>query len=541
MTRAARTAVLAVLALLTFVPAAGAANGDLPFPRGFLWGTALAGFQAEAGGQPSNADTGSDWWAWTHDPSNVEDGRTTADLPESGPGHWARYREDLRLASKGLHLGAFRLSVEWSRIFPRSTAAVSVGRRISVGDLRRLDAIADQSAVRHYAAELRRIRAEGMTPFVTLSHFSLPLWAHDPIAARDAFAGVGPDDPPPTGFGPAGWLDPATVPEFRKYAAYLGWKYGKLVDFWTPINEPMAVVANGYVNIPGVLAGNFPPGVFSFTGAIQVVRNLVRANAAAYGALKRTDRLGYAHARFPAAVGLVQNMIAFTPADPSSPEDTLAVAHADYLFNRLFLNAAVQGRIDDNADGVIQPSERNPRLAHKADFIGVNYYYRGRAAALGGPLTPTIPVLDFVPSTAYRTPLAPDAPPCPSTCSDFGSEIYPDGFRDVLRTAGSYKLPVYVTENGIADAADSMRASYLVRHLRVLQSAIADGSADVRGYIYWSLTDNFEWAAGYFPKFGLFAFDPVTLARTERPSARMLARIARLNTVPAAVALQYPP
>jgi beta-glucosidase/6-phospho-beta-glucosidase/beta-galactosidase len=524
---------LALLAAVACAAAAAASPGDRPFPRGFLWGVALAGFQAEAGGHPSHADRRSDWWVWAHDPANVAAGRTSGDVPENGPGHWARYRQDVDLAARRLHMGAFRLSVEWSRVFPRSTAGVHVGKTIRLRDLRRLDRIADPSAVRHYAAELRRVRAAGMTPFVTLSHFSLPTWAHDPIAARDAFAGAGPDDPPPTGFGPAGWLDPGTVVEFRKYAAYVAWKYGGLVDFWTPINEPMVLATNGYVNIPGVVAGNFPPGAFSFTAAIQVVRNLVRANAAAYDALKAWDRRGRAR------VGLVQNMIAFTPADPSKPADVTASRHADYLFNRLFLNAAVRGRVDDNADGRIARSERHPALAHKADFIGVNYYFRGRAAALGSPLTPAIPVLDFLPSTSYRTPLAPGAPPCPTTCSDLGSEIYPQGLRDVLRTAGAYRLPVYVTENGIADARDSRRAGYVVRHLLVLQRAIADRVADVRGYVYWSLTDNLEWSSGFFPKFGLFSFDPATLARRERPSARVLARIAAADLITAAVARRY--
>jgi beta-glucosidase/6-phospho-beta-glucosidase/beta-galactosidase len=529
-----RAAIAAVLVALACIASPAAAKpGDRAFPRGFLWGVALAGFQAEAGGRPTHADRHSDWWLWAHNRANVAAGRVTGDIPENGPGHWARYREDVDIAAERLHMGAFRLSIEWSRIFPRSTAGVHVGRRITLRDLRRLDRLAAQGAVHHYAAELRRIRAEGMTPFVTLSHFSLPTWAHDPIAARDALAGADPNAPPPTGFGPAGWLDHATVAEFRKYAAYLGWKYGGLVDFWTPVNEPMVVATNGYANIPGVVAGNYPPGAFSFTGAIRVVRNLVRANAVAHDALKSWDRVGRAR------VGLVQNMIAFTPAKPSKRADRLAARHADYLFNRLFLNAAVLGRTDDDANGRISRSERHPALAHKADFIGVNYYFRGRAAALGGKLTPAIPVLDFLPATAYRTPLAPDAPRCPTTCSDFGSEIYPQGLRDVLRTAGSYKLPVYVTENGIADARDRRRAGYVVRHLLVVQRAIEDRLADVRGYIYWSLTDNLEWSSGFFPKFGLFAFNPKTLARRERPSARLLARIARANRVPAAVVRRY--
>ena len=87
-------------------------------------------------------------------------------------------------------------------------------------------------------------------------------------------------------------------------------------------------------------------------------------------------------------------------------------------------------------------------------------------------------------------------------------------------------------ENGIADADDDMRRSYLIDHLRVLRDAMRDGLARVRGYFAWSLMDNFEWAAGYYPKFGFFAFDPRTLERRERPSASAYRRISRLGTLP---------
>ena len=100
----------------------------------------------------------------------------------------ARYRSDVDLAARVLHQRAFRLGIEWSRIFPRSTRGAHT--------LRRLDRLANHRALRRYRAILEYIRARGMTPWVTINHFTLPRWAHDPIAARDAFARTGPDDPP---------------------------------------------------------------------------------------------------------------------------------------------------------------------------------------------------------------------------------------------------------------------------------------------------------------------------------------------------------
>ena len=376
-----------------------------------------------------------------------------------------------------------------------------------------------------------------MEPFVTLNHFSLPLWIHDPIAARDAFSRVLWDDPAPQGFGPSGWIGDDIVPEFAKYSAYLAWKFGDLVDTWTPINEPMVVAVTGYVNLgPGP---KFPPAAFSFPAVLAAVQNMLRANAAAYDEIHRWDTVDANGDGKAAQVGLVQNMIAFTPADPNKPNDVLGTKHANYIFNEMFINGAVRGDIDSNVDSVITPAERHPELAGKADFIGVNYYFRGRITGLGYSFSTTIPLFDFSPSTGYRTPQSPSLPVCPTECSDFGSEIYVEGFRKVLDIAGGYGLPVYITENGIADADDDQRPGFLIKHLAVLHKAIADGAADVRGYFYWSLMDNFEWSAGYYPKFGLYSYDPETLERTARPSARIYRDISHKNGIPADLLQRY--
>ena len=506
-----RSVALAVLLLLVFAASAEARA----FPTSFQWGVATAGFQVEMG-QGRNVDTRSDWWTWAHDAENIDKGVVSGDRPENGPGFFARYRKDVDLAARRLHLHAFRLGIEWSRIFPHSTRGAH--------RLRELDALANHRAVGRYRAILKRIRARGMTPWVTLNHFVLPRWVHDPIATREAFAGAGPNDPLPRHLGRAGWLDSSTVYELRKYADYVAWKLGDLVDNWMTVNEPVVQVANGYVNIRGVASG-WPPGVTSFTAASVALGRLIDANVVAYDALKAHDRR--------ARVGIVQNMVAFTPSDPSSARDVAGTRHADYIFNRLFLDAAVKGHRDKNVDGRIDPGERHPRLARKADFIGVNYYFRGRVTGLARPITRRIPVLDFIPSTTYRSAAAPDAPPCPTTCSrDHGSEIYPAGFRRVVREAGRYGRPVVVTENGIGTSDDAQRRSYLTSHLRALRDAMHAGEARVLGYFHWSLTDNFEWNLGYGQHFGLYGIDRQTLERRARGSAGLYGRVARTGELP---------
>jgi beta-glucosidase/6-phospho-beta-glucosidase/beta-galactosidase len=152
--------------------------------------------------------------------------------------------------------------------------------------------------------------------------------------------------------------------------------------------------------------------------------------------------------------------------------------------------------------------------------------------ALGRPVTQRIPLLDFAYSTFYRTPADPGAPACPAVCTEFGTEVYPEGLRGAVALAGSYGRPVWITENGLADADDDLRAAYVADHLRVLRRAMRDGLASVRGYLYWSLVDNFEWAHGFAPRFGLYSFDAATLRRRPRPSAGLVHRIFRTGEVP---------
>jgi len=137
------------------------------------------------------------------------------------------------------------------------------------------------------------------------------------------------------------------------------------------------------------------------------------------------------------------------------------------------------------------------------DWIGVNYYSRN---LVGWP---------------WPTATAHD----PATRTDFGWEIYPQGLYDVLRRVGQYGKPVVITENGIADADDDQRPAYIVAHVRQMHRAISEG-VDLRGYMHWTLLDNFEWAEGFEQHFGLATRD-----RVLRPSASVYGRIAGANAL----------
>jgi len=481
------------------------------FPDGFLWGTAISAFQVEMGrGEPS---AGSDWYMWVHDEENIASGRVSGDLPEDGPGFWTLYAEDLRRAREELGNNAVRLSIDWSRIFPMSTQPVEVeverdGRgniaRVDVDEeaMQRLRELADGSAVRRYRQMLSEARRLGLTVMLTLYHWPLPLWLHDPIACRDGVEAAAR----------RGWLDQGTVVEFAKYAAFAADALGDLVDLYATINEPRIVSEHGYLSE----RGEFPPGLNDPKLFLAAMKNLSIAHGVAYEQVKRWDRASSTGLR-TATVGVVVVLQYYEPDNPADERDVAAARFVEYMFNEWYLNSALRGDYDMNLDGVIQPEEQLPHLVKGCDFIGLNYYTRWRVRHVEGEGDPRF---NFV------------FAPCSGDCSDFGWEIYPQGLRHVLNWAFKrFRRPIYVTENGIADARDVMRECYLVDHLEQLHGAIEDG-VPVRGYFHWSLIDNFEWADGYRMRFGLFKVDMETKERTPTKAAPIYREIATENRLP---------
>ncbi len=247
------------------------------------------------------------------------------------------------------------------------------------------------------------------------------------------------------------------------------------VASWITINEPNVLVAQGY------LLGIWPPGVVRPGAIPSAIRNLRRAHVAAYGAI---------HDVIPnASVGIAHHIRLATPATRKL-RDRAAAHVLDFAFNRPFLDLP-------------------------QDFIGLNYYSRD--------------VVRFAPNKATELFIE-RTTPADAPKSDLGWEIHPEGLGVVLRFLARKKLPIWITENGIADRADTKRTVFITDHLREVARAIEDG-VDVRGYMHWSLLDNFEWAEGYAARFGLYAVDYPTQKRTLRPSGALYAEIARTHTI----------
>jgi beta-galactosidase len=494
---------------VSVTPVAGV---DLSFPDDFRWGVASAGFQSDMG-TGVLLDENSDWWSWTHDAYNQALGLTKG-LPENGPGEWDLYKTDAELASQGVGADTFRVGIEWSRIFPDSTASVDTSHGFTVDTLEQLDALADQGSVWHYQQEFDALRAAGLDPLVTINHFTLPTWINDPTTNRPLIQAGLPVEA-------AGWLSPETTTEFEKYAAYVAWKFGDQVDNWVVLNEPVPPTLTGYFAAPilNFIIPYWPPGVFRPDLVSTFLVNEANAYVAAYRQIHTWDTT-VADPRNPAAfVGFANNMIPVRPANPINPLDVAAAAAWGNYWNNWFPNAVMKGEVDANLDGIIQADEVHPEMADSADFYGVNYYGPQTMTGIGFSFLPGFPPLQGIPGM-----------PCPP-CSDYGTPIDAGGFREVLDLAATFGKPIWITENGIADASDTQRASYIVSHLAVVQDEIANGM-DIMGYTYWTLTDNLEWASGYEPKFGLYSFDPTTLVRTPRPSVEVVHEITTGNALP---------
>jgi beta-glucosidase len=280
------------------------------------------------------------------------------------------------------------------------------------------------------------------------------------------------------------------------------------------------------LTVGSYIAKYMPPAEYAPKKASAGLANLVRAHVLAYDRIRSGVRSRSGpFASIPLAVGIAQNMIAFKPDRPWYPIDRILTRVFDRFYNRAFLEAVVGRRQRFGVPGLIPspPQVMAARGRATADFIGVNYYTKayvrfGKSKAAEGSISEAPITVSFA---------RPGEP-----ASDLGWSIYPEGFGQMIRLAASYGKPVYITENGIADAADAHRPSYVESHLGEIAKARADG-VDVRGYYHWTLMDNFEWIKGFVPRFGLYAVSHPGLERKRTRGAEALARwIAKERPAP---------
>jgi beta-glucosidase len=339
----------------------------------------------------------------------------------------------------------------------------------------------DEEALDHYVQVARRCTELGMEPLVTLHHFTLPLWLAEE----------------------GGVLAPEAPALFGRFASVCARALAGRVRWWTTINEPVILATLGY------LFGEWPPARHSMRDALASLRAMVQMHAAATAALRAEGRRQGAEVR----VSIAHHYRGMLPERPRHPLDRAAAAVPDWLLNRWFVLACRDGRLRPPVGW----GQRLPAAAGSLDWLGVNYY--------------TDDLVAFDPRAPGRL-FSRQRPDPALPASTYGWSIDARGLRRALvRVWREHRLPLVVTENGVADRADELRPRYLVDHLAAVASAIADG-ADVRGYLHWTALDNFEWAQGYSQRFGLFEVDRDTMERRPKPSAAVFARICRAGGIP---------
>ena len=467
------------------------------FPAAFRWGAATAAYQVEGAAHEGGRGP-SIWDTFSHTP-----GRTLrGDTGDVAVDHYHRWREDVALLRE-LGLDTYRLSISWPRVQP--------GGR---GEL-------NPEGVRFYRDLLTELRGAGIRPVVTLYHWDLPQELEDD----------------------GGWPERRTAHAFADYARAMARELGDLVELWVTLNEPWCTAFLGHAS--GVHApGRTEPGA-----ALAAAHHLNLAHGLATRAVR--EELGDG-----AQVSIALNLHVTRAADPERAADLEAAHEIDLVGNHIFLGPLLDGTypveltrmVSRHTDwSFVRPGDLT-QIRQRIDVLGVNYYstsyVRRSSSDLAGGLSgghgegaasPWVgaDTVEFLPP---RGPL-----------TAMGWNVEPDALYELLTALdNAYEgLPLMVMENGAAyddevtaqgEVHDTERTRYLYEHLDAVARAVADG-ADVRGYLVWSLLDNFEWAWGYTKRFGIVRVDDATQQRTLKDSARWYAEVVRTRTLtPPAVA-----
>ncbi len=389
----------------------------LEFPKNFLWGSATSAHQVEGGNH-------NDWTEWEKTTGHELSGRACD--------HYNRFREDFDIA-KSLNQNAHRFSIEWSRIEPEE------GKW-------------NEKEIQHYQEVIDALRERGIEPFVTLWHWTNPVWIRD----------IG------------GWENPKTADYFVRYVEKAVRSLSG-VKFYTTHNEQEAFARHGY------FLKDRPPAKGNFFTAYKVLKNLKISHKLAYQVIKKFNP--------NLQVGFSESLVYFEPYN-FWPHNILLMKLVKWWRNNTFFD----------------------EFAKYSDFLGLQYYFHSR-----------IRLNPFISQWGIQFNENKEV-------SDMGWEIYPEGIYHVLKDLAKYNKPIYITENGVADAKDIHREKFIKEHLKWVHKAISEG-VDVRGYFYWSLLDNFEWQLGFWPRFGLVEMDYQTMERNIRQSAWEYAKIAKENAV----------
>lgn len=429
------------------------------FGPDFQWGVSSAAFQTE-GAWNVDGKGPSIWDTFTQRKGKIK-GKHHAQIAGD---FYNRYQEDIALV-KDLHIPNFRFSISWPRIQPNGT-----GRPNAKG----LD---------FYDRVIDHCLSQGITPWVTLYHWDLPQ------ALQDR----------------GGWANRDILLWLADYATCVARRYGDRVNHWMVLNEPTVFTGAGH------FFGVHAPGLTGLRHFFPVAHHAALAMGSV-GRLLRSELSGV-------QVGTTFSCSSIHPAS-DRPADCEAAKRADALINRMFVEPILgmgYPAADLKALAGIEKymyAGDESLLAFDFDFMGIQSYTRE-----------VVRHAFFVPYLRGR--LVPAKKRRVSLTTEMGWEVYPEAIYEIIKKISSYpNIPkLYITENGAAfpDALvagrvhDRLRVQYLQDNLAQVLRAKRDG-LNVHGYFVWTLTDNFEWAEGYHPRFGLVHVDFETQRRTIKDS-----------------------
>jgi beta-glucosidase len=449
----------------------------MPFPSDFAWGAATSSYQIE-GAVAADGKGVSIWDTFTRRPGTVANG----DSGDVACDHYHRWAEDVDLmASYGLN--AYRFSVAWPRIQPDGQGP------------------ANQRGLDFYRRLVDRLLTRGIRPAVTLNHWDIPQ------AVQDA----------------GGWQSRDSVGRFAEYTRIVVEALGDQVAWWITHNEPWIIAALGH------RLGIHAPGIRDTEAELRVAHHLLLSHGAAMEAYRASTAM--------APIGITLNLLPTYPQTDAAA-DARAAALSDGYTNRWYLDPLVRGTYPGDmleyfgrrfSFGWVHDGDLE-RIRQPTDFLGVNYYARRVVRA---PRPGEDAEFDWVVRAETTTGIP---------TSDLGWEVTPDALVSLLvRLKDEYAAPpVLITENGCAlndtigqdgRVRDPRRIAFFEGHLRAVEEAIGRG-VDVRGYFAWSLLDNFEWAEGYGPRFGLTYVDYPSQRRIPKDSAAWYRDVIARNGLP---------
>ena len=424
---------------------------DISFPKSFIWGTATAAHQVEG-------DCHNNWSEFEkackdENTPNIKDSQFSGNACE----HWDRYKQDIQLISN-IGVTHYRFSVEWSKIEPRKGKF-------------------DLDAITHYSEVINELILNGITPVISLHHFTHPIW----------FENIG------------GFEKKENIPHFVSFSRKIFNSYSDRVKYWCTINEPAVFAVQGY------FSGMFPPGKKNPKMTGKVLRNLLESHVQVYHELKR-QKNGEG-----SEIGIVKNINQFDPWRRYFILDWLLVIALNYVFNLSTIRFFKTGIFKICIPGLIWEKHRNQKAVESLDFFGLNYYSHNHIKF--NPFKP-----DYFELKYHKDDIMTDMP----------YTIYPEGIYRAIKLVSQLNKPIIITENGVADKEDLFRSIYITRYIYAINRAINDGY-NIIGYYYWSLMDNFEWAFGYDMKFGLYEVDFKSQKRKLREGSKSYIKIINNN------------